>query len=269
MKKDIEIDTFEEILIRSSIQVFTMINNEENPSGFGSGFIIKYKNKYFLITVYHVIKDEVETFLETNLPPKENKQILQPIGGIYSFNLLKASPNITKVELEELLTEPGEIIDIAFAEYIPEKMSTLIQRELDFGAFKVQKGIKIVLDEANISKPNLDNDYGFFGNTKHDYSGSTLKFTPKLVNNLKFHKTFGDFHKFKLPKVTTNKEEFEGCSGAPIIDSVGNIVAIACKVMTGTNLIYGFSISKCIQLIKQTIRIDEINESLKNENLDN
>lgn len=263
MNKDIEIDTFEEILIRSSIQVFTMIKKEENPSGFGSGFIIKHKNRYFFITVYHVIKDDVETFLETNLPPKDNIQCLQPIGGIYSFNLLRASPNISTEGLEELLTKSGEIIDIAFSEYIPEKMGPLIQKELDFGAFKVQKGIKIILDESNISLPNIDNTFGFFGNTKCNYRGMSLISFPKLVNNLKFHKTFGDFHKFRLPKTITNKEEFEGCSGAPIIDSLGNVVAVACMVVTGTNLVYGFSISKCIELIDYTIKIDEINASPK------
>lgn len=259
MNVEVNIDTFEEILIRSSIQVYTMINGEENPSGFGSGFILNHKNRYFFITVFHVIKDEVETFLETNLPQKDNKQILQPVGGIYSFNLLKASKDITIEGLEELLTKPGEIIDIAFAEYIPEKMGPLIQRELDFGAFKVEKGIKIFLDENHISSPSMNNSFGFFGNTNHTYRGTSLIHSPKLVNNLKFHKKFGDFYKFKLPKTTTNKEEFEGCSGAPIIDSSGNTVAIACKVATGTNLVYGFSISKCIELIDYVIKIDEIN----------
>ncbi|QXP74674.1 hypothetical protein H0I31_00740 [Tenacibaculum sp. AHE15PA] len=269
MKKEIKIDTFEEILIRSSIQVYTMVNKEENPSGFGSGFIINHKNKYFFITVFHVIRDEVETFLETNLPPKDNKQSLQPIGGIYSFNLLKASPNISAEGLEELLTEPGEIIDIAFSEYIPEKMGPLMQKGIDFGAFKVEKGIKITLDENHISEPNTDNSYGVFGNIGHHYKGVNLVSSPKLVNNLKYHKTFGDFHKFLLPTIIKEKEEFEGCSGAPIIDSLGNVVAIACKVATGTKLVYGFSISKCIQLIDYTIRIDEINELTKNKKQNN
>jgi len=261
MNKEIIIDTFEEILIRSSVQVYTMINKEENPSGFGSGFILKHKNRYFLITVFHVVKDEVETFLETNLPPKESNQMLQPIGGIYSFNLLKASPDITIEGLEELLTKPGEIIDIAFAEYFPEKMGPLLQRELDFGSFKVEKGIKVFIDENHIGTPDANNTFGFFGNIKHDYKGMSLISTPKLVNDLKYHKTFGDFHKFKLKKVTKTKEEFQGCSGAPIIDSLGNMVAIACKVATGSNLVYGFSISKCLELIDYVIKIDDINNS--------
>jgi hypothetical protein len=257
----IDIDRIEEVAIRSSIQVYTMINQQENPSGFGSGFIIKYKDKHFFITVFHVIKDEVETFLETNLPPQDNKQCLQSIGGIYSFNLLKAHEGITTEGLEQLLTSPGEIIDIAFSEYFPDKMGPLLQREIDFGALKIAECGKIFLDEKNISIPDKDNVFSFFGNIKHDYEGANLKFSPKLVNELKFHKDFGDFYKFKLKKVINSKEEFEGCSGAPIIDSLGNVVAIVCKVATGTNLVYGFSISKCIQFIDYTIRIDEINKS--------
>ena len=261
MSQEINIERFEEVAILASVQVYTMENGEENPSGFGSGFILKYKDRYFFTTVFHVIKDEVETFLETNLPPQKDKQTLQPIGGIYSFNLLKVPPGISLDGFEELLTKPGEIIDIAFSEYFPNKMGPLIQREIDFGGLKIHEGRKIILDEQNISQPNKDCIYSFFGNIKHEYEGVDLKFSPKLIYDLKLRKNFGDFYKFQVQKTILHKEEFEGCSGAPIIDNYGNLVAIVCKVATGTNLVYGFSLSKLIELIDYTIKIDEINKS--------
>lgn len=74
--------------------------------------------------------------------------------------------------------------------------------------------------------------------------------TPTLKNNLTFHRTNGYFHMFLAPEITQRKEDYEGCSGAPIIDSDGNLVALACKVLVGSKVLYGFSIQECIKLLK-------------------
>jgi hypothetical protein len=55
---------------------------------------------------------------------------------------------------------------------------------------------------------------------------------------------------FLAPEITQRKEDYEGCSGAPIIDSDGNLVALACKVLVGSKVLYGFSIQECIKLLK-------------------
>lgn len=50
----------------------------------------------------------------------------------------------------------------------------------------------------------------------------------------------------------------EGCSGAPIFDNEGKIVAIACHIRNNTKMIYGFSIQKCMQLIKLAVETKQI-----------
>lgn len=54
---------------------------------------------------------------------------------------------------------------------------------------------------------------------------------------------------FLAPEIIQDKGDYEGCSGAPILDSQGRIVDLACAVHTKSKIIYGFSIQECKKLI--------------------
>ena len=125
---------------------------------------------------------------------------------------------------------------------------------MDFGGFKVERSSKMFLDLDYINEPNKDEVYGFYGKIKHKYEGKYLKMQPVFHNGLKYFSSSKGFHKFLAPKNIAAKEDFEGCSGAPILDSEGRLVAIACKVATGTKIVYGFSIHKCIEMLDMAIR---------------
>jgi len=59
---------------------------------------------------------------------------------------------------------------------------------------------------------------------------------------------------FLAPEIITDKENYEGCSGAPILDSQGRIVALACAVLTNSKVIYGFSIQECKKLLDYALQ---------------
>ena len=71
--------------------------------------------------------------------------------------------------------------------------------------------------------------------------------------NLKYHRTDKHFHIFLAPEIIKDAIDYQGCSGAPIIDSQGKLVALACKVRIPSKMIYGFSIQECIRLLDVAI----------------
>lgn len=70
-------------------------------------------------------------------------------------------------DFEDLLQKPKEILDITFAEI--KTPFTLLQPEIDFGAFKVEAGPKVHLYLDNIAEPTSVKKYGFYGKIKHEY----------------------------------------------------------------------------------------------------
>jgi hypothetical protein len=252
-----------EITVRSSIQVFTAKSNYPKPEGFGTGFILSYKERIFFVSVSHVTdRLNLTTYLESNLPLDEQGPIIHPIGGICYWDIFKVdSPDkIKSIEDFEAILQNAERLDISFAEI--KNQIELLQPELDFGAFKVNSGRKFMVTFEKSCVPNKDEEYAFFGRIKHEYEGDVLKMENTFKDSLKYHRDikFGEhrFNMFLSPKRITNKEDYEGCSGAPIFDSLGNIVSIACAIKVNSNIIYGFPIEECRKLLDYSIDIGMI-----------
>ena len=242
-----------ELIVRSSIQVFLADAKNPKPEGFGSGCIIEYLNRKFFVSVSHVTDlGDLTTFLETNLPFDERGPILQPVGGICYFDQLKVTKEMNLEDFEAML-EKGKRLDICFAE-LKEPIS-LLQPETDFIAFKVPESNKLPLFMDDAVIPVKDERYGFYGKIRHDYEGNKLKMTSTFKHSLKYHRSQDHFHIFLAPKIIKDKEDYEGCSGAPILDSQGRIVALACAIRTGTTMIYGFSIQECKRLLDYALQM--------------
>jgi len=108
--------TVDELVVKSSVQIFQADINKIRPEAFGTGFIAKYLGYYFLISVSHVTNDDdLTTFLETNLPSEDNKTPLKPIGGLIFFDLLKITEGSDFKNFETLIEKNGERLDITFA----------------------------------------------------------------------------------------------------------------------------------------------------------
>lgn len=248
--------TVEELTVRTSIQIFQADKSILKPVGFGTGCIVKYLGHTLLLSVSHVTNDDgLTTFLETNLPPDNNTTPLKPIGGFVWYDTFKVTDEMDLTDFESLLSN-GERIDITFTK-LTENFE-LKQPYMDFGFFKVEESDKLMLDLEYATTPDKEKTYSFYGKIRPEYQGIYLKMTPTLKYGLKFHKSNGYFHKFLAPQTITDKDNYAGCSGAPILDSEGQIVALACKVAVNTRIVYGFSIQECMKLIKLTIDTNQL-----------
>ena len=65
-----------------------------------------------------------------------------------------------------------------------------------------------------------------------------------IYDGLKYVGTEDSYYVFELPFEHPGHEFFKGCSGAPILDSRGNIVALVCSGDIDRNAIIGISLNK-------------------------
>lgn len=250
-----------ELIVRSSLQV-VIVNKESEPISFGSGCIINYKNKFFWLSVSHVA--DVEGCSVTIESYIDNKPVLLPIGDIYTFDFFKIADGETIKSLEELFGG-GKRLDICFAELKQE--IPLCQKKIDFGDFKVEEGYKTILYVDYSVELTDENRYGFFGRTRHKYTGVSYNTVPELYMENSFH--FGLKYsssnqyvdRFLMPKTISDVEAFKGCSGAPILDQNGCLVGLVCSVYSNTKVVCGFPIKECLKLIDTVIEIDKINNA--------
>jgi len=249
--------TVEELTVRSSIQIYQADKKIMKPEGFGTGCIVRYLGHTLLLSVSHVTNDDgLTTFLETNLPPKENTTPLKPITGLVYYDVFKVADGMALRDFVNLIEDKAERIDVTFAKLIEQ--FKLKQHAIDFGYFQIEECDKLILDLDDATVPDIDKTYSFYGKVRPEYQDINLKMTPTLKNGLKFHRTNGYFHMFLAPEIIKDKDDYRGCSGAPILDSEGKIVALACKIIKNTKIVYGFSIQECMKLIKLTIDANQL-----------
>ncbi len=251
----------EEFMVRASIQIYMLQKKKHMAEVFGTGFIIKYKEDFFLLSVSHVTdyKDLIVT-LETNLPPENGIVPLLPVGGLVHYSLITLAQDVTGQDVLDALEEGGKRLDVTFARL--KERPKLMQNDIVFKDFMHIEGkskMFIDLDSDSIGEPDKSEIYGFFGKVKPKYDDEgMLRMEPTLKNNLKYQGSDKYFHRFIAPKIINSKEDYEGCSGAPILNSSGQLVALACKIREKTQLIYGFSAKECINLLDISIKTNQI-----------
>ena len=207
----------------------------------GSGCFIEYKGFTLFLTVYHTVKNySLNTGIVADFD--ENKGVkLLPVG---------VRPLIIKGDLKT-----GKFGDLDFA-YV--KCATMpecyffILDELGKMKYKTKR---IILQTCLTDIPTKTEKYGFAGFIHGRLlSNSTSKFNVALYqelayyDNLKYKKTNDDYYIFSLPNENYGHDNFQGTSGAPILDSNGNLVSlVACGHPSKDGkewIIYGFNLAK-------------------------
>lgn len=247
-----------EFIITTSVHLILIEPNTSEPRAFGSGILITYKERLFLLSVAHVTDLKgLQTTIETYAPTKGIQSTLYGVDGMAYFTQHPVPSNITPLALEQMLNEPGERLDISFGE-IKEPI-TLLQPEWDLGDVKIEAGHKHYIDLEKMMTDDLsrDREYDLCGRIRQRIGGNYILSEPKLVIGMKYQGTDRNriFHRFLVPDIISNADEYRGCSGAPIFDDEGRLVALASKVRENSKLLYAFSIVECKRLLDKALEI--------------
>jgi hypothetical protein len=222
----------------SSVHI-VYLDGDDMPAGGGSGGLFDYDGQRYLMTAFHVtdVPRAIRIELDLGWNPVQRKTMLRDPGT------LLAAPTSLRLVSDDQVT--SHLTDFAFYQ-VPYQ--DVPQRQVldQSGAILSTNPIKIWSANA-LTAPKEGVEYGFAGHTMHDPKWDptiakdvhllSTKF--QIFYGLTFEKQVGEFYAFKLPFAHPGKSYFKGCSGAPILDLEGNIVAFVSHGRDGEDKIYG------------------------------
>lgn len=254
-----------EILVKTSYMVqITTVNDKvfEKPIGYGSGFIIEYKDTKFFITADHVLniedyeKDQrlchgniVSIFNNISIP-NNYSTIITPLGGFYymdRFNLAK--PN-----------DKPELIDVCLCKLKELNLKyPFLTEEVHFGEVTINQGEKkFCFMENQLVEPNYEMTFFVYGKIRHKIKGLVLNSQGAIKENLKFVNKNCDYYLFNTPEKIIDGDDWSGLSGSPIINQKGECVGVLCSITLNSKSIWVMPIDK----IKMLMDIAIIEEQL-------
>lgn len=252
------------LTITSCIHMARAKSHEDLNPAIGSGVIVRYKYRYFLCTVAHFTKnDGSKIYIYTGRNDKNGHTETYEFesGGFTYISelsfIFEEEPDAE--DLQCFLENPnnGKYLDVAYREI--SLLDNIVQSEktlnLDgFGELKIPYNGKSIILVDNDSEINVDTLCSFFGRIRPDLSKGILDFEEMLYWGLPITAIEEIYVEFDLGNPICDYSRFKGCSGAPIIDSTGKLIALVAKGSPeGINSykIYGFRfdvIKKWIEL---------------------
>jgi hypothetical protein len=104
--------------------------------------------------------------------------------------------------------------------------------------------------------PSKRDIFGFAGHSNFEGDGNVLiPNNDVLESNMRFVQKKGHFYIFNLANKHKGHEYYKGCSGAPIMDSAGEVYALVAGGNIRKNQIYGISLASVKELIESTVVI--------------
>jgi hypothetical protein len=233
-----------EFTVSATLHTYSLDPQTLFPNKFGNGCMIKYKSKFYFITVRHIGDFTNEALvIDTGQTPFEKDFSMYSIG---SMNFYEAH----KVSIDgQLHIEKYDEIDFAFCE-ISEPIS-ILQQGMKFDEIVIPASHKIYLniDSSGVYKPKQGEDYHFYGRVKPDIDDTFIRLHPRLFENLQYRSSNNYYDIYNFPYVINSSNDVEGCSGAPIFSESGVLTGLVSSINEGSNILFSISITKCLEMI--------------------
>lgn len=219
---------YENILKLSSIPL-RKLNSHLMPVSMASGCLIEYEGKKILLTVQHATGDFGDWAAEIRLDSQKGME-MHRLGAM---NFLK---------MVSLTTLRSEDVDFAYTT-VPVHINPVFQK-VDQSGNILSEIPRHICDPIFKSEPDRNESFGFSGHILPSRLNNFLLTDLAIYTELKYKGVQEDYYVFELPFQHPGHKYFKGCSGAPIIDTKGKLVALVCSGDEDKNLIYGISLRK-------------------------
>ena len=208
------------------------LSEQRLPTGIASGCLIDYLGRHLLLTISHATGDQENWAIQQKYVPGKGTCNYQL--GALNF-LAKAT----------LLDPTLKDVDFSYVE-VPSGF-TAYRQEIEAPGNSVKSETPIDVHAPSLlDEPENCEEFGFCGMvmpTAENHFGQVYfggEF--RVYDRLKFLRTEEDYHFFELPFAHPGHEHFKGCSGAPIMDRSGRLVALVCGGCEETSEVWGISV---------------------------
>jgi len=249
------------------------------PNGAGSGFFFLHKDRVILVTADHVchpfdhelgrthrVFEEKEVALVNNWVEKDENgvdmQILTPVGKFYYFDKFK-------VDIDKGLLNDFQPFDATFAILGKDRFQKPFMNEgmQVVNGPTMPSGLDMIwIPTDTLVEPKTDDWYICYGHTQFGLAddGVHLKWNTTIHENMKYRCDCGDYYVLTPSEAIVNKD-WEGISGAPVLNQKGGLLGILCGGNPAENTVFVMKMKAVLSLIDSTLRI-EGNEAKKNMN---
>jgi len=244
--------------VTSCIHLLILKRHDRTLAGIGSAVIIRYKDRYFLCTVHHNIRNPATmACIATGRTNGENSETIEI--GDFSYVEKFSLPDPTSQSLTEILEgeQPSDTLDIAFREI--SLLDNIVQQRRVIptpdGDFEVPAGGKSYVIADDDFDFDTNSAYSFYGRVRPAIiDGKFLDFEENLITGINLIEVQDLFLKFDLGRSIVDHSNFRGCSGAPIFDFEGRFVGLVSGGSRDVTLpyIYGFRADKLKEFIELT-----------------
>ena len=214
------------------------------PTGSASGCIIRYENKRLILTVEHAVGNGEKWAIKCEITDDFKQKYYFPrfthlVKGAVNTNIINSS----NINPATLFIDPKSVdysIDL-----LPEE-HMIVEYFLSPDGRTLNGYLKNEIITNLEDTPNTDDSYYFYGETKTklDQVNKRIITTEKYIAGMKYLKEFGDFYIFELPEIIKDKSDFQGCSGAPILNQNGKLISLVTSGCTGTNRLLGINLKR-------------------------
>lgn len=223
----------------TSIPLYRVDENDK-PIGVASGCLVNISQRKLLLSVAHAT-GAGQWVAEMRFDPAQDKTLLHYFGEQWTIQHLDQSASME------------EDLDFSFTE-VPADFFSLMQERGPRGEI-VSERPRHVFDTTLEDLPTRKGVYAFTGRV-HPAQLDDLTYwsEPTVYPGLKYEHTDGNYHSFSLPVPHPGHDAFQGCSGAPIVDRSGKVVALVCSGDIGSNTITGIAVQHLSRAIHAHLR---------------
>ena len=227
---------WQDLIKYSSVQLRKHEGNDM-PSSIGSGCLLDFKGRRFLLTVFHVTEKSSKWSAQIKYNDKVHKV---EVLFLNAFSFL-ADYSKNKKSIKD--------VEFSFHPVHPDLTFYFHNRTWKDETVEIKERPVFTVDD--IGEPNKEIYYGFSGDIKPTSMPDLNAFetTQHIYHGLKYDRLENDMHYFKLPEDHPGHEMFQGCSGAPIIGEDGKVVSLVSGGCAINNEIYGCNLQKCIRTL--------------------
>ena len=200
------------------------------PIGIASGCLIDYLDRKILLSVFHATKSDGNWAIELKYE-KGKGTAVYPLGAFNYLAEIKLGTSVIN-DVDFSYTEIAKDVESFFQQLTPQG-DIISERK------------RPAFTPSFASIPTKDEIYGFSGQVLPEMHRAIDTFITehRTYPGLKYEATEGAYHIFTLPVEHPGHEHFKGCSGAPIIDTKGNIVSLVCHGDMDRNAIFGVALN--------------------------
>jgi hypothetical protein len=256
--------------ITSCLHLLMLNKDTEQLSGGGSAVLVELNQRYFICTVNHNLLNPdnivgIATFKPTG---KALEMVeLKDLGLVQHLKLSEKNaaafekalvPKTEAEMLQEAIADKttSDVLDIAYTEVrtLPPLHQQERTIEVEGQKFKIKSGYKRIVPLDYEIKIDPTSKCNFYGLTGTYVFGKTIDSDETLILDLSIAEVQKYFIKFDLGKPIGNHKNFEGCSGAPIFDRQGQLIALLANgdIDVSQPYVYGFRADKLKQYLLTT-----------------